>query len=192
MSVDEKNKDTLKTSRIKLKCILSQILYCNYIFCTRLTGHDNINLNWTDSEFWQNSRSFVISHKWYHDQLIFLKCLEINVSSQHYYYELKKAGVVCECVRVSQTYYICPKSLECQASKPDICHNYHKNLPNKLISKILNTIFLKVDVENFYKPQIYRILPYLTAEKSRAEFCKFVVYLIFPHQTYKKWSLSMF
>ena len=29
----------------------------------------------------------------------------------------------------------------------------------------------------------------IPAEKSRAEFCKFAVYLIFPRQPYKKWSL---
>ena len=53
----------------------------------------------------------------------------------------------------------------------------------------LNTIFYKVDLEISNNPQICRILAYLPAEKSRQEFCKFLGYLKFPHQLYKKWPL---
>ena len=57
---------------------------------------------------------------------------------------------------------------------------------------ILNTIFYEVDLEIINNPQICRILAYQPAEKSRQEFCKFLGYLKFPHQPYKKWSLDDF
>ena len=47
-------------------------------------------------------------------------------------------------------------------------------------------------VENSNNPKIYRILAYLCTrwrKGGRQEFCKFLDYLKFPHQPYKKWPL---
>ena len=65
--------------------------------------------------------------------------------------------------------------------KPKITYTY-------LLYLLTKDHFYKVDVEKLNKPKICRILPYLTAETNKAEFCKFAVYSIFPHQPYKKFA----
>ena len=57
---------------------------------------------------------------------------------------------------------------------------------NVLPGNWVKIIFYKVDMEKSNKTQICRILPYFFKQLGRAEFCKFVFYLIFPHQPFKK------
>ena len=65
-----------------------------------------------------------------------------------------------------------------------VCWTY-KKLPISFENLLIKTIFLKVDLTSFYKPQICWILPYFFQLLDRAEFCKFEVYLIF-HINLKK------
>ena len=43
-----------------------------------------------------------------------------------------------------------------------------------------------------WKFQITLKFAYLTVNESRRELCKFLGYLKFPHQPYKKWPLKVF